>query len=137
MNTFIAYGGAIVMVASVAALLWKAMRVIVEAGKAYPVLIELAKEFAPNEGTTLRDVIDRVETAAGVERAARVKADRAGDTLRDVVDRLETSSIEARIDRDKLWNRIEEIANTVEVYIVDRRPGGKRRSDPSAKHKKD
>lgn len=40
---------------------WRAMKALQQLADAMPVLLEIAEEFQPNSGTSLRDAVNRIE----------------------------------------------------------------------------
>jgi hypothetical protein len=74
---------------------WEAVKTIVHLAEAHVTLLEIAEQFKPDGGLSLRDSIDRLES-----QTARII---------DTADAL---------------------ANKVDVFILDRKPDGRRHSDP-------
>jgi len=81
--------------------LWQAVKGHVDWVEAKPILCSIADEFKPNGGTSLRDTIDRLESAADRSR---------------------------REDQEML-ERLDAIDNKIDVFITCRQPGGQRHTD--------
>jgi hypothetical protein len=75
--------------------LWRLMRGTVQHIEADKILMEIAFQFKPNNGSSLVDRITHID------------------------ERLSAHS-----------NRIEELTNKIDVFILDRHPGGNRHTDP-------
>jgi len=82
--------------------LWHFITGTVDVFEVQPTLVTIARQFRPNEGHSLRDVIDRIETElAETSRAVEEQAD-----------------------------DIAEIRNLLETFIIQRQEGGRRSTDP-------
>jgi len=100
---------AIVLAGAAFGVVWKwvlipihrAAKTIDRAAEASPTLLAISDQFKPNHGTSLRDVIDRIE---------------AQQTRQDV-----------RLDRQD--EQLETIENKIDSFLRDRRPGGQRAAD--------
>ncbi len=60
--------------------LWKGVRGVVYFSDATPVLMEIAEQFKPNAGTSLRDTVDRIER----------RQDDLNDALVSIEDKIDT-----------------------------------------------
>ncbi len=81
---------------------WELNEVLVDMKRAHPILMEIAKEFEPNDGKTLHDKIAGIEDALARERR----------------------------ERTSIQDDVVEIRNMVRIHIADRLPGGMRHTDP-------
>lgn len=70
---------------------------------AFEVLDEIIAEFRSDSGSTLRDVVNRIEVASEVNRVATEKAAAISDSLKVGV---EAAKLLAGLDRDKLQDLI-------------------------------
>lgn len=83
--------GLIVLTGAALAVIWrwvilpigKAARAVVRVSEAHPVLMDIASEFKPNHGTSLKDTVDRIE--ANLQRHQH-HADERFDTLENKID---------------------------------------------------
>jgi hypothetical protein len=82
--------------------LWHLVTGTVKTIEAHPILLNIAHEFEPNDGHSLRDRIDKIDKEI----------------------------LEAAKERQRMHEQLEEIDNKIDLYLIDRLPGGRRHYDP-------
>jgi hypothetical protein len=84
--------------------LLRAIETLTETVEALPTLLEIAQQFQPNEGHTLRDSVDRIEGLAAKANEMATKAAVSAELSKSMVEGLGTSITELDFKVTQLGN---------------------------------